>query len=79
MVFGLLDPQVIDNYAHAGGFVGGYLDVQQIMNPLSRERGDHLIIAVDLYRFFFHPYSFIAIMPECQIRSRHLCLFQFIR
>jgi len=42
-VFGLLMPG-IDNYAHAGGFLGGYL-VSSFMNPLTRERGDHLIIA----------------------------------
>jgi rhomboid protease GluP len=34
-----------DNYAHAGGFIGGYL-VSGAMNPLTRERGDHLIAAV---------------------------------
>jgi rhomboid protease GluP len=42
-VFGLIMPG-IDNYAHAGGFLGGYL-VSSFMNPLTRERGDHLVIA----------------------------------
>lgn len=42
-VFGLIMPG-IDNYAHAGGFLGGYL-VSSFMNPLTRERGDHLLIA----------------------------------
>ena len=43
-VFGLILPG-IDNYAHAGGFVGGYL-VSAFMNPLTRERGDHLLVAI---------------------------------
>jgi len=34
----------VDNYAHAGGFLGGYA-ASALMNPLSRERGDHLVIA----------------------------------
>jgi rhomboid protease GluP len=44
VVFGLLVPN-IDNYAHLGGFVGGYL-ASAFMNPLARERGDHLLIAI---------------------------------
>lgn len=43
-VFGLIMPG-IDNYAHAGGFLGGYL-VSAFMNPLTRERGDHLLVAL---------------------------------
>jgi rhomboid protease GluP len=43
-VFGLIFPG-IDNYAHAGGFIGGYL-MSSFMNPLTRERGDHLLIAI---------------------------------
>jgi rhomboid protease GluP len=35
----------IDNYAHLGGFAGGYL-TSAFLNPLTRERGDHVIIAV---------------------------------
>ena len=42
--FGLIMPG-IDNYAHAGGFVGGYL-VGQFMDPLRTERLDHLLIAL---------------------------------
>ena len=38
-VFGLIMPGV-DNYAHAGGFLGGYA-ASAFMNPLARERGDH--------------------------------------
>ncbi len=43
-LFGLIMPG-IDNYAHAGGFVGGYL-TGQFMDPLVPERGDHLLIAL---------------------------------
>jgi rhomboid protease GluP len=43
-VFGIIMPG-IDNYAHAGGFVGGYL-TSAAFNPLTRERGDHIAIAV---------------------------------
>jgi rhomboid protease GluP len=32
----------IDNYAHAGGFAGGYA-VSAFFNPLTRERGDHML------------------------------------
>jgi len=42
--FGLIMPG-IDNYAHAGGFVGGYL-AGQFMDPLRPERLDHLLIAL---------------------------------
>src|SRR6185295_18922141 len=35
----------IDNYAHAGGFAGGYV-VSAFFNPLTRERGDHMLVAV---------------------------------
>ncbi|MEQ1907436.1 MAG: rhomboid family intramembrane serine protease [Vicinamibacterales bacterium] len=42
-LFGLFMPGT-DNYAHAGGFIGGYL-TSAFMNPLTRERGDHLLIA----------------------------------
>ncbi len=43
-VFGLIMPG-IDNYAHAGGVGGGYL-AAMFMDPLKRERGDHMLIAV---------------------------------
>ena len=45
-IFGLLVPG-IDNFAHLGGFVGGYL-TSQFLNPMTRERGDHMIVAVVL-------------------------------
>jgi rhomboid protease GluP len=35
----------IDNTAHLGGFVGGYL-AARFLDPLTPERGDHLLIAV---------------------------------
>jgi len=35
----------VDNFAHAGGFAGGYL-ASAFFNPLTRERGDHMLIAV---------------------------------
>jgi rhomboid protease GluP len=43
-VFGLFMPG-IDNYAHAGGFLGGYA-MSAFFNPLTRERGDHLLVAL---------------------------------
>jgi rhomboid protease GluP len=43
-IFGLIMPG-IDNYAHAGGFLGGYA-ASAMMNPLTRERGDHLLMAI---------------------------------
>jgi rhomboid protease GluP len=42
-IFGFLWPNV-DNYAHAGGFIGGY-GMSAFFNPLTRERGDHLLAA----------------------------------
>jgi rhomboid protease GluP len=43
IVFGLIFPG-IDNYAHLGGFAGGYF-TSAFLNPMTRERGDHMIIA----------------------------------
>ncbi len=45
-LFGLFVPG-IDNWAHGGGFAGGYL-VSRILDPLKPERLDHLLIAVIL-------------------------------
>lgn len=42
--FGLIMPGV-DNYAHAGGFVGGYL-VGRLLDPLKPEQINHMAIAV---------------------------------
>jgi rhomboid protease GluP len=43
-LFGFIMPGV-DNYAHLGGFAGGYL-MGWILDPLSRERTDHMIGAL---------------------------------
>lgn len=45
-VFGLIMPGV-DNWAHAGGFAGGYL-VGRLLDPLKPERIDHILMAVAL-------------------------------
>ncbi len=37
----------VDNTAHLGGFLGGY-GVSALFNPLTREKGDHMIIALGL-------------------------------
>jgi rhomboid protease GluP len=43
-IFGFIMPG-IDNYAHAGGFVGGYL-TGMWLDPLKPERANHLLMAV---------------------------------
>lgn len=43
-VFGLIMPGV-DNYAHAGGFAGGYL-AARLLDPLKPERVDHIVGAL---------------------------------
>jgi rhomboid protease GluP len=43
-IFGILMPG-IDNWAHAGGFIGGYL-ASFALNPMRPERGNHLLIGV---------------------------------
>ena len=43
VIFGLLVPG-IDNFAHLGGFAGGYF-TSAFLNPMTRERGDHMIVA----------------------------------
>jgi rhomboid protease GluP len=45
-VFGLLIPG-IDNYAHAGGFLGGYL-VSRLLDPLRQEQINHILVGVIL-------------------------------
>jgi rhomboid protease GluP len=42
-IFGLIFPGV-DNYAHAGGFLGGYL-TSMVLDPLKPERVDHMVVA----------------------------------
>ena len=43
-MFGFIIPG-IDNYAHAGGMLGGYL-AGRWLDPLKPERIDHMVIAV---------------------------------
>jgi len=43
-VFGFLLPGV-DNWAHLGGFAGGYV-CSRVMDPLHPERGDHVLLGV---------------------------------
>lgn len=43
-VFGLIMPG-IDNYAHAGGFAGGYV-VSRILDPLQPERINHMLVGL---------------------------------
>jgi len=43
-VFGLSSPNV-DNWAHAGGFIGGYA-TSMFLDPVKPERLDHLIVAL---------------------------------
>lgn len=43
-VFGFVAPGV-DNYAHAGGFLGGYL-ASRLLDPLKPERIDHMAAAL---------------------------------
>ena len=43
-IFGLMMPNV-DNWAHFGGFAGGYL-ISQWLDPMQPERTDHLIAAL---------------------------------
>ena len=41
---GLIVPG-IDNFAHGGGFAGGYL-AAMVLDPLKPERIDHIMIAI---------------------------------
>jgi rhomboid protease GluP len=43
-LFGFVMPG-IDNYAHGGGFIGGYL-MGMLLDPLKPERVDHIVIAL---------------------------------
>ena len=53
----------VDNFAHAGGFAGGYL-ASAFFNPLTRERGDHMLIAV-----LCLVATFLAVAASVLIRS----------
>ena len=50
-IYGLIMPG-IDNFAHAGGFIGGYV-TSAFFNPLTREKGDHLLVAAILLLLTF--------------------------
>lgn len=43
-IFGLIPGTGVDNFAHAGGFLGGYL-TSKFLDPLKPERVDHMLIA----------------------------------
>ena len=45
VIFGMImGNSGIDNFAHLGGFAGGYF-TSAFLNPMTRERGDHTIVA----------------------------------
>ena len=45
VIFGIvMGNSGIDNFAHLGGFAGGYF-TSAFLNPQTRERGDHMIVA----------------------------------
>jgi rhomboid protease GluP len=66
-IFGLIMPGV-DNYAHGGGFVGGYA-ASALLKPSTRERGDHLIgaavcVAATLIAFAYQLYKSIPLFLQ---------------
>ena len=52
LVQGIFLGGIINNYAHAGGFGGGYL-AAKLLDPLKPERGDHMLIAFGLLAVSF--------------------------
>ena len=44
-IFGFIMSGIVDNYAHAGGFAGGYL-ASVWLDPLKPERVNHMVIAL---------------------------------
>jgi rhomboid protease GluP len=62
-VFGVI-MRGVDNYAHAGGFLGGYA-ASALMDPLTRERGDHLLVALGCLAATLLAliYSFVHVAP----------------
>jgi rhomboid protease GluP len=63
-IFGFIMPNV-DNSAHLGGFLGGYL-MSWLLDPLKPERIDHLAIAVVclVATFIALVVSFVTALPE---------------
>jgi rhomboid protease GluP len=45
LIMGVLLSSIIDNYAHLGGFAGGYF-LAKFLDPLKPERVDHMVIAL---------------------------------
>ena len=43
-IFGFIMPNV-DNFAHFGGFIGGFA-AAFLLDPLRRERANHLVVAI---------------------------------
>ena len=64
-LFGLIIPNV-DNFAHAGGFVGGYL-MARWLNPFKPKRLDHLVWAAILLLVTVASIiaSVVTILPSC--------------
>jgi rhomboid protease GluP len=67
-VFGLLIPG-IDNYAHAGGFLGGYI-VGRLLDPLKPEQINHILLAVVLLGL-----SVLSIVVSVVLGLKYLPLF----
>jgi membrane associated rhomboid family serine protease len=44
-VFGFIPGMRVDNWAHLGGFPGGWL-AAKVLDPLKPERGDHVLAAI---------------------------------
>jgi rhomboid protease GluP len=44
-VIGLIPGMGVDNWAHAGGFAGGFL-ASLVLDPLTRERVDHMVVGL---------------------------------
>ena len=62
-VMGFVFPGV-DNGAHLGGFLGGYL-ASLILDPLKKERVDHILIAIGCLAITFIAilYTVISAIP----------------
>ena len=54
----------VDNFAHAGGFFGGYL-AARVLDPLKPERVDHIVIALVCLAATFSPIavSVVTVLP----------------
>ncbi len=76
-VFGLIFPG-IDNWAHAGGFAGGWL-ASLVLDPSKRERVDHLALAVGCLGLTLVALiaSFVTALPVLHAVSRRPRRFSF--